>query len=51
MIAKTLQIEELKLESGAALSDVVVHYHQAMRLVLQVEKKKMASKSFVFGPI
>ena len=28
MIAKTLHIEELKLESGAALSDVVVHYHQ-----------------------
>ncbi|MEL0175261.1 MAG: homoserine O-acetyltransferase, partial [Cryomorphaceae bacterium] len=28
MIAKTLHIEELKLESGAALSDVAVHYHQ-----------------------
>ena len=28
MIAKTLHIEELKLESGAALSDVPVHYHQ-----------------------
>ena len=28
MIAQTLHIEELKLESGAALSDVPVHYHQ-----------------------
>ena len=28
MIGKTLHIKELKLESGAALSDVPVHYHQ-----------------------